>query len=210
LCDDEEEGDGVDEPSPWWDAERKIIVDRAANDVVDTGHNIVDRDGSAISGRDGDADTGIVSRDATHEEGELANGDLLAATKEVEAVHCADEVRKRGGAGPADSVVDVGERGSGEMGSRARHQERMGFGALSLVGAATYSGGRPVEMVALELAELEELEQQESALGWTAAEPDTDVNEQRADDSVRDDPQALQHAESRVGSRGPVLTVNTL
>jgi hypothetical protein len=40
----------------------------------------------------------------------------------------------------------------------------MGFGALSLARTARYSGGWPVETVALELAELEELEQQESAL----------------------------------------------
>ena len=96
------------------------------------------------------------------------------------------------------------------MGSRARRQGRMGFGALSLAGTATYSGGRPVEMAALELAELEELEQQEAALGWTAAEPDAEVNEQRADDNVSDDPQALKNTKSRVGSRGPVLPVNTL
>ena len=44
------------------------------------------------------------------------------------------------------------------MGSRARRQERVGFGALSLVGTATYSGGRPVGTAALELAEREELE----------------------------------------------------
>jgi hypothetical protein len=67
-----------------------------------------------------------------------------------------------------------------------------------------------VEMAALELAELEELEQQEAALGWTAAQPDTEVNEHRADDSLSDDPQALQNTKSRVGSRGPVLPVNTL
>jgi hypothetical protein len=65
-------------------------------------------------------------------------------------------------------------------------------------------------MAALKLAELEELEHQESALGWTAAEPDTEVNEQRADDSVSDDPQALQNTKNRVGSRGPILPVNTL
>jgi hypothetical protein len=65
----------------------KFSVDRAANDAVDTRQNIVDRDGSATSGRDGDADTGTVSRDATTEEGELADGDLLAATVEAEAVH---------------------------------------------------------------------------------------------------------------------------
>jgi hypothetical protein len=125
------------------------------------------RDDSATSWRDGDEDTDTVSRDATNEEGELTDGDMLAAAEEAETVHRADEVRKRGGAGPADSVVDVGERGSGEMGSRARRQGRMGFGALSLAGTATYSGGRPVEMAALELAEL----------GWTAAEPNTEVNE---------------------------------
>ena len=96
------------------------------------------------------------------------------------------------------------------MGSRARRQERMGFGALSLAGTATYSGGRPVEMAALELAELEELEQQEAVLGWTAAEPDTEVNERRADDSLSDDPHASHNTKSRVGSRGPVLPVNTL
>ena len=93
------------------------------------------------------------------------------------------------------------------MGSRARRQERMGFGALSLAGTVTYSGGRPVEMAALELAELD---QHESALECTIAEPDTEVNAQRADYSVCDDPQALQQIESRVGSRGPVLPVNTL
>ena len=185
-------------------------MDRAANDAVDTWQNIVDRDGSATSGRDDDDDTGTVSRDATTEEGELADGDLLAATEEAEAAHRADEARKRGGVGPADSVVDVLERGSGEMGSRARRQERMGFGALSLAGTATYSGGRPVEMAALELAELEELEQHEAVLGWTAAEPDTEVNERRADDSLSDDPHASQTTKSRVGSRGPVLPVNTL
>jgi hypothetical protein len=99
-------------------------------------------------------------------------------------------------------IFEASRHGKGAMGSL--------FGALSLAGTATYSGGRPVETAALELAELEELEQQESALGCTAAEPDTEVNEQRADDSVCDDPQALQHTESRVGSRGPVLPVNTL
>ena len=90
------------------------------------------------------------------------------------------------------------------MVSRAWRQERMGFGALSLAGTATYSGGRPVGTVALELVELEELEHQEAALGGTAVEPDTEVNERRADDSVSDDPQALQNTKSRVGSRGPV------
>jgi hypothetical protein len=65
-------------------------------------------------------------------------------------------------------------------------------------------------MTALELAELEELEQQEAVLGWTAPEPDTEVNEQRADDSLSDDPHASQTTKSRVGSRGPVLPVNTL
>ena len=54
--------------------------------------------------------------------------------------------------------MDGEERGSGEMGDRARRQERMGFGALSLAGTATYSGGRPVGMAALELAKLEKLE----------------------------------------------------
>ena len=51
---------------------------------------------------------------------------------------------------------------------------------------------------ALELAELEELEQQEAALGGTAAEPDTEVNEQRADDSVSGDPPTTQNTKSRV------------
>ena len=59
-------------------------------------------------------------------------------------------------------------------------------------------------MAALELAELEELEHQEAALGGTAAEPDTEVNERRADDSVSDDPPTTQNTKSRVGSRGPV------
>ena len=204
LCDGGEEGDGVNGPSPRWDAERQIIVDRAANDAVDTWQNIVDHDGSATSGRDGGAATDIVSRDATNEEGELADSDLLAATEEAEAAHRADEVRTRSGAGPADSVVDGEERGSGEMVSRARRQERMGFGALSLAGTATYSGGRPVGTAALELAELEELEHQEAALGGTAAEPDTEVNERRADDSVSGDPPTTQNTKSRVGSRGPV------
>ena len=112
-------------------------MDRAANDAVDTWQNIVDHDGSATSGRDGGAATDTVSRDATNEEGELADSDLLAATEEAEAAHRADEVRTRSGAGPADSVVDGEERGSGEMVSRARRQERIGFGALSLAGTVT-------------------------------------------------------------------------
>ena len=106
MCDGGEKGDGVNGPSPWWDAERQIIVDRAANDAVDTWQNIVDHDGSATSGRDGGAATDTVSHDATNEEGELADSDLLAATEEAEAAHHADEVRTRSGAGRADSVVD--------------------------------------------------------------------------------------------------------
>ena len=91
------------------------------------------------------------------------------------------------------------------MGSRARRQERMGFWALNLAGTATYSGGRPVGMAALEL---EELEHYQAAMGGTAAEPDTEIDEQRADDSVSDDPPTTQNTKStcRVGSRGPVLT----
>ena len=49
------------------------------------------------------AATDIVSRDATNEEGELADLDMLAATEEAEAAHHADEVRTRSGAGPVDS-----------------------------------------------------------------------------------------------------------
>jgi hypothetical protein len=133
--------------------------------VVDTWQNIVDHDGSATSGWDGSANTNTVSRDATSEGGELADSDMLAATTKAEDAHYADEVQKRGGAGLADSVVDGEEWGNGEMEGRAWRQERIGFGALSLVGTATYSGGRPMKMVALELAELEELEPHESALG---------------------------------------------
>jgi hypothetical protein len=44
-------------------------------------------------------------------------------------------------------------------------------------------------MAALELVELEGLEHQESALGWTAVETYTEVDAQSADDSVGDDPQ---------------------
>ena len=43
----------------------------------------------------------------------------LAATAEAEMVHHADEVRRHGGAGHADSVADGEERGNEEMGSGA-------------------------------------------------------------------------------------------
>jgi hypothetical protein len=74
-----------------------------------------------------------------------------------------------------------------------------------------------METAVLELAELDgleqqELEQHEFVLGRMAAKPDTEVNEQRADDSVSGDPHALQNTKSTVlvGSRGPILQVNTL
>ena len=43
----------------------------------------------------------------------------LAANAEAEVVHRADEVRRHGGAGHADSVADGEERGNEEMGSGA-------------------------------------------------------------------------------------------
>ena len=49
-------------------------------------------------------------------------------------------------------IFEASRHGKGAMGSL--------FGALSLAGTATYSGGRPVETAALELAELEDLEHQ--------------------------------------------------
>ena len=58
----------------------------------------MDRDGSATTGRDDNAGTTTRACDATSVGGELADLDALAATKEIEAVHRADEAWRHGDA----------------------------------------------------------------------------------------------------------------
>jgi ribonuclease HI/exonuclease III len=199
LCVGGDEGDGVDGPSPRWEAERQQLVDRAAASAANSRENMVDRDGpQAGVGRASDSVRRSDERSVT-DGGEQA----VDSSAKADAVETSSADISGNG---AVNTLGTDPLAADGMGRRRVEQEQAvtrPSGASGTAGTAAERGGRTGGGRVYTLSELAELEE------LAAMEEASETQLRNIDDGRDEEDDTFMSGESRIGSRGPTLCTTT-